>query len=74
MLRPDWLRGRGPTSLSGGVPEVLVYVDGQRMGGRAILTQYPVNSVREIRFHNATDATQRWGTGHAGGVIELIIR
>lgn len=74
MLRPDWLRGRGATSLSGGVPEVLVYLDGQRMGGRGVLAQFPVTSVKELRFHSATDATQRWGTGHGGGVIELLTR
>lgn len=74
VLRPDWLHGRGATSFSGGVPELQVYLDGQRIGTRQILSQFAVAAIREIRFHSASDATQRWGTGHSGGVIEIISR
>lgn len=73
-LRPDWLRGRGATSITGGVPQVVVYVDGQRVGTRNVLAQFAVISIKELRYHSATDATQRWGTGHGGGVIEVITR
>jgi hypothetical protein len=33
------------------------------------LSTIPANRVREIRYINAADATTRWGTGHASGVI-----
>ena len=73
MLRPEWLHARGATSFSGpGVPELLIYLDGQRMGLRQVLAQYALAGIKEIRFYSAADATQRWGTGHSGGVIEII--
>lgn len=71
-LHPDWLRGRGLTSLTGTAPKVLVYLDGQRLGDVAMLTRFTLNGIKEIRFHNASDATQRWGTGHSAGVIEVL--
>ena len=71
-LHPDWLRGRGLTSLTGAPPQVLVYLDGQRIGGVSMLTRFTLTGIKEIRFHNASDATQRWGTGHSAGVIEVI--
>jgi hypothetical protein len=71
-LHPDWLRGRGLTSLTGPAPKVLVYLDGQRLGEVAMLTRFTLNGIKEIRFHNASDATQRWGTGHSAGVIEVV--
>jgi hypothetical protein len=68
-LRPAMLRPRGTSS--GGGPVVL-YVDNVKMtdvsGGLATV---PSSRVREIRFINANDATTRWGTGHASGVILL---
>jgi hypothetical protein len=71
-LHPDWLRGRGLTSLSGPAPRVLVYLDGQRLGEVGMLARFTLNGIKEIRFHNASDATQRWGTGHSAGVIEIV--
>ena len=74
VLRPDWLRGRGAVTIQGSAPDLLVYLDGQRIGGRNTLAQFPVIGIKEMRFYGATDATQRWGTGHAGGVIEVVTR
>ena len=74
MLRPDWLTGRGVTTMRGEVPQLLVYLDGQRMGSRQILSQFAIGMIGEIRYYSAPDATQRWGTGHAGGVIEVVSR
>jgi hypothetical protein len=73
-LRPDWLHARGATSFGGGVPDLLVYLDGQRLGTKAILPQFATAGIKEIRFYSASDATQRWGTGHSGGVIEIVTR
>lgn len=71
-LHPDWLRGRGLTSLTGTAPKVVVYLDGQHLGELSMLARFTVNSIKEIRFYNASDATQRWGTGHSAGVIEIV--
>jgi hypothetical protein len=71
-LHPDWLRGRGLTSLTGPAPKVIVYLDGQHLGELSMLARFTLNGIKEIRFYNASDATQRWGTGHSAGVIEIV--
>ena len=73
-MRPDWLRGRGATSLQGGVPEIRVYLDGQRVGTRDVLAQFATVNIKELRYFGSTEATQKWGTDHSGGVIEIITR
>lgn len=70
-LRPNFLQTRGGASMSitSGPVNVVVYVDQTRMGGPNTLSQIPVTEIREIRYLNATDATQRYGTGHGAGAI-----
>ena len=63
-LRPAWLRGRGTSSAR-------VFVNGVDMGGTSVLRDYQVNQIRECRFIPPADATLRFGTGFAGGVIEV---
>jgi hypothetical protein len=53
---------------SAGGPVVL-YVDNVKMLDMTGLSTIPATRVREIRYINASDATTRWGTGHASGVI-----
>lgn len=71
-LHPDWLRGRGLTSFTGPAPKVVVYLDGQHLGETSMLARFTLHGIKEIRFYNASDATQKWGTGHAAGVIEVV--
>ncbi|HEX6751541.1 MAG TPA: hypothetical protein VF092_29885 [Longimicrobium sp.] len=72
-LRPGWLRGvRGASGLRSAT--VVVYRDGMRIGGVSALTDISIESVKEIRFYNATDATQRWGTDHGAGAIFVVTR
>ena len=66
-LRPNWLRGRGTSS-------VRVFVDGVQMGGTGALRNYRVDVIRECRFISPTDASLRFGTGYGGGVIEVFTR
>lgn len=76
-LRPAMLRPRSSTFQSGNQPSqipVLVYTDEVKLGGAENLRTIPISQVREIRYISATDATQRWGTGHSSGVIQVIIR
>jgi hypothetical protein len=74
-LRPAWLRPRGQASLSGGGSmEPVVYFENTRMGGPSALRTIDARSVEEIRLIRAADATTRWGTGHIGGVIQVIAR
>jgi hypothetical protein len=76
-LRPQFLQSRGNTSMNeesspGGQPLPIVFLDGQRFGGVETLRNIPLSNVKEIHFISAADATTRWGTGYANGVIEVI--
>lgn len=69
-LRPMWLRGRARMSIQNpGTLTPVVYVDNMRFGDVGSLRQISADAVAEIRYIGASDATTRWGTGHAGGVI-----
>lgn len=63
-LRPSWLQFRGARV---GYP--VVYLDGGRLGELSMLAQIQTEGVAEIRYLSASDATQRFGTGHSAGVI-----
>jgi hypothetical protein len=69
-LRPTWLRSRGRVSIQSTTAQLpVVYVDNIRFGGPGSLRQISVDAVEEIRYMGAGEATTRYGTGHAGGVI-----
>lgn len=70
QLRPEWLRRRGRSSIQNANAEVLViYLDGTRLGNVRTLSTVTAASILEIRHLDATDATTRFGTGHAGGAL-----
>ena len=62
-LRPAMMRPR-----PGGGP-VMLYLDNVKMMDLNVLSTVPAGRIKEIRYINAQDATTRWGTGHASGVI-----
>lgn len=71
-LRPNWLASRGSLSIqnpNAGRP--VVFVDGIRFGTAETLRRVRVVDVEFVRYLNARDATTRYGTGHAGGVIAV---
>lgn len=71
-LRPAWLRGRSSTTgggTGGGAQAARVFVDGREFGSVASLRDLHLDSVAEIRFMSARDATTRYGTGYPGGII-----
>jgi hypothetical protein len=64
-MRPQWFRGdRAGTN----VP-VTVYLDGSRMGGPDALRQIRAEGVVSMQFLSASEASTRFGMGHAGGAI-----
>lgn len=69
-LRPGWLRGRGVDGITRSTT-VQVYVDGVRYGGPGSLASVSTSGIQSIRYYDANEATQRWGTGHARGAIEV---
>ncbi len=51
-----------------------VYVDGLRYGPLESLYQISTNTIERIEYLSALDATTRYGTGHMGGAILVVIR
>src|SRR5215203_5057996 len=69
-MRSNWLRPRGPDSFSS-PSEVLVYLDGTRLGDVERLREFQPTLVASVRYLDALAAQARWGVGHAAGVIEV---
>ena len=70
--RPLWLHSRGVVSIQDPTAGVLqVYLNGMQYGDLSRLRELMRTEIREIRFYSAAEAQQRYGTGHAGGVIEV---
>ncbi len=75
QYRPQWLRGRGPSSiLNPAAGQVQVYVNDTRWGNVSRLRDISAADVLEMRYLSGTDATTRYGTDHSGGVIQVTMR
>lgn len=72
-LRPHWLRGRsrGTMSASGQAGDVVVYLETARFGNATSLQQISVTGVYDVQYLDASEATNRFGTGHTGGAIVI---
>ena len=68
-LRPNFLASRGQSTINGNDQGVVVYANGQRLGGTDSLRDIPIGDVKQIEYLNSADATQRFGTGHGHGAI-----
>jgi hypothetical protein len=68
--RPRWLRGIGASTGD----EVVVYVNGGRLGRARELRQLEPTTVAEMRFVRGEEAVARWGTGHSAGVILVTLK
>ncbi len=79
-LRPSMLRARSASmNISSDASassvdrnEVQVYLDNQSMGGIEGLRNIQVSQIKEIRLLTASDATTLFGTGNAGGAIQVV--
>ena len=69
-VRPLWLRRRGNTSFTQNT-DVLVYVDGTRVGEREALRGIRTDNLESLEFMDARRATNRFGPGHMNGAILL---
>lgn len=66
-LRATWLRTR-----SGDAPQL--YVDGARRGNINDLMSIMSNEIAQMEYLSASDASNRYGTGHTGGAILVTSR
>jgi len=76
-LRPNFLRSRGPMSLSSGSSGseyATVYVDGRPYGDIASLRSLVSTQVSEVRYYDASSAASKYGTINGNGVIEVTIK
>ncbi len=75
LVRPEWLRGRGPVSLTdASEARPNVYMNGTRMGDLDHLREVYVTEVAELRYWPPGEAGARFGMGNPRGVIEIIRR
>lgn len=72
MLRPRTFSLRGGRSSAAVSP--VAYLDNVRLNDLRSLQQVWREQVYEIRYLSASEATTRWGTGHASGAILVITR
>ena len=72
-LRPQWLRGRGRTSLNLS-ESVKVYLDDSPLGEPEQLRSISARSIASIRYLDGNTATQRWGMDHGQGAIMVSTR
>ncbi len=74
-FRPNWLHTRGPNSVRDPSAAVIkVYVDGTLFGDLSSLHMIPMLDVQRLQHLKGPDAAQRYGQGHAAGVIEVWTR
>jgi hypothetical protein len=74
-LRPNWLSTRGQHSLTNPLAgQVVIYVDGTRLGGADNLRQIQSRDIETATYMNASEAGSRLGLDHSGGAILLTLR
>ncbi|HEX7240234.1 MAG TPA: hypothetical protein VF263_08220 [Longimicrobiaceae bacterium] len=73
-LRPLWLRGRGGRSMGNASTGILVYLNGNRMGGLEALRGISIDMVRSMRYMDGITASAQLpgvGSGHVEGAIVI---
>ena len=74
-LRPAMLRQRQiATAHAQASGELLVYMDNNRLGNVEQLRQISASSIAALRYFSASEAQTKWGSGHPGGVIEILTK
>lgn len=75
-LRPTFLHSRGRESSDPRIPPVpvKVYLDNASYGDVSSLRGIPIEQIEAIRFYESSDAQYKFGTGNAGGVIQVITK
>ena len=67
-LRPQWLTS-ARIRRGGSGDELVVYLDSNRYGTLTSLQGLSLGGITEVRYYGASEATNRFGTGHTGGAI-----
>lgn len=70
-LRPAWFRSAPTTGMGGLTDGMVVYIDGQRMGGLAHLRDISPTAVLSVRYYSASEAQMRFGLDNLQGAIDV---
>jgi hypothetical protein len=72
----EYLHSRGRQSLDPNTQEIPahVYVDDTFYGDISTLKLVPASQLSEVRFYQAYEAQYKFGSGHMGGVVQLITK
>jgi hypothetical protein len=54
--------------------EIVIYIDNTRYGAVENLRQIPSSSIAVVRYFSASESQLKWGSGHPGGVIEVVTK
>lgn len=73
QLRPQYLRGRGNSSISGGADVVRVYLNGSEFGGPESLRTIQTGNIERVEFVRGPDTAVRFGIDNPGGVINVVM-
>ena len=72
----EYLNSRGRKSLDPRIPEIPahVFVDDTYYGDIGTLRVIPASELSEVRFYQGYEAQFKFGSGHMGGVVQLITK
>lgn len=74
-LRPTMLRRAQISSANAqSLGETVIYIDNTRYGAVENLRQIPASSIALVRYFSASESQLKWGSGHPGGVIEVVTK
>ena len=74
-LRPTMLRRAQISSANAqSRGETVIYIDNTRYGAVDNLRQIPASSIALVRYFSASESQLKWGSGHPGGVIEVVTK
>ena len=75
QFRPNMLTGTNASTMGGGYGAAMtVFLNGNKQGGVEALRNIRMIEVEKIEYINGAEATQRFGTGYAGGAIMVTRR
>jgi hypothetical protein len=75
QVRPEFLLGRGVSSLHDNTPDYpVVYLDGVEIGTIDQLSSITTTNVREVRRLSAQEAMVRTGTNKPGGALLVVTK
>lgn len=72
----EYLHSRGRQSMDSRIPEIPahVFVDDTYYGDISTLRAIPASELSEVRFYQGYEAQYKFGSGHMGGVVQLITK